>query len=270
MKWYYAQNGQRQGPVSDNEFDFLVHQKKILPDTLVWNETMKEWRPLREVLPEPAPPPPPAFYPGPPAAPERDGPAWEERDKIGGIHAAVRTVIELMGNSDRAFSRMNRFSDWAGPYCFALFVEGIGQYVSLIYAVIICRMNPGNLSGFAELFTLNSAVVVLGILFWFSLPFFVAFMVTLNSALIHFCLMLVGVRQPFQATYRVVCYSFGASAAWQLIPKYGFLLMLVWYVTMLIIGLARVHEISIGRAVVAMIPVTLCTGFLILICLGAA
>lgn len=57
MSWYYAQNGQRQGPISDGEFNTLIKGKVITPSTLVWQEGMAEWRPYGELAQEAAPEP---------------------------------------------------------------------------------------------------------------------------------------------------------------------------------------------------------------------
>lgn len=43
MQWYYAINGQRQGPVSQAEFDQLVSTGQIKADTLVWRQGMANW-----------------------------------------------------------------------------------------------------------------------------------------------------------------------------------------------------------------------------------
>ncbi|HEX8312707.1 MAG TPA: GYF domain-containing protein [Chthoniobacteraceae bacterium] len=49
MTWYYdAGGGQRQGPVSETEFDQLIAAGTIRPETLVWREGMTGWLPLRE------------------------------------------------------------------------------------------------------------------------------------------------------------------------------------------------------------------------------
>lgn len=267
MKWYYAQNNQRHGPISESEFDFLVHQKKIRSDMLVWNETMPGWLPLREVMPTEAvlPPPPPAWSLAQPPAPEPDGPAWEVRDSIGGLKAAANTLIELLGSPQRAFARMKPQSDWIGPYCFALFVEGLGYFANLIYTLVLCRMNPDNLRGFALLLTSNDGVVFLAVFAYFFIPLFTGLVLLVNSVLIHFCLILAGgPRQPFQATYRVVCYSFGASAALQFIPVLGFFATLLWNLVLLAAGISKLHGIPMGRSALVIAPVALYTFFFVL------
>jgi uncharacterized RDD family membrane protein YckC len=45
MQWYYANNGQRQGPISEAEFEQRLADGTIKPDTLVWHEGMSTWMP---------------------------------------------------------------------------------------------------------------------------------------------------------------------------------------------------------------------------------
>src|SRR5690606_33188016 len=45
MQWYYAIDGQRQGPVSEHEFARLVAAGTITGDTLVWRQGLEEWAP---------------------------------------------------------------------------------------------------------------------------------------------------------------------------------------------------------------------------------
>jgi uncharacterized RDD family membrane protein YckC len=56
MNWYYAINGQRQGPVAQSEFEKLVSTGVITEQTLVWKEGMGEWKAysaVRTTLPPP-------------------------------------------------------------------------------------------------------------------------------------------------------------------------------------------------------------------------
>ena len=219
--------------------------------------------------------PPPYTWTTPvaPAAIEHDGPAWEDRDSIGGLKAAAKTVGELLGNSDWAFTRMKRTADWAGPFCFALFLGGVGYYVnlsySILYSVIASFINPGALKGMAFLLTTGYGAGFIIIATYFFIPVMFAFITLLNSVLIHFSLMLMGgVKQPFQTTWRVVCYSFGTSSVLQVIPVLGFFLTLVWNLILMIRGIAKMHEISMGKAILALTPVVLYTGYFILLCMG--
>ena len=43
MEWYYANNGQQAGPVSQDELADLLRNGVIKSTDLVWNESMSEW-----------------------------------------------------------------------------------------------------------------------------------------------------------------------------------------------------------------------------------
>lgn len=58
MSWYYAENGERKGPVNDGAFNALLKSKVITASTLVWEEGMIQWRPYGELAREAAPPAP--------------------------------------------------------------------------------------------------------------------------------------------------------------------------------------------------------------------
>jgi hypothetical protein len=61
MNWFYALNGQQNGPVSEDQLNDLVRTGAIDQDTLVWREGMAEWQALRFARGAAPPPPPPNF-----------------------------------------------------------------------------------------------------------------------------------------------------------------------------------------------------------------
>jgi uncharacterized membrane protein len=63
MEWYYAANGQQQGPVSDTEFARLIAAGIVSPNTLVWRAGMATWLPLSQLSAATAPEPPPILAP---------------------------------------------------------------------------------------------------------------------------------------------------------------------------------------------------------------
>jgi len=80
MPWYYANNDQRLGPVSDTEFARLARDKIIHDETLVWQHGMPDWKTYAEVAPklptsELNPPPIPGM-------PERAGPSISDVETI--------------------------------------------------------------------------------------------------------------------------------------------------------------------------------------------
>jgi uncharacterized RDD family membrane protein YckC len=68
MNWYYAQNNQQQGPVSEVEFAGLVTAGLVTDQTLVWREGLSDWQPYGEVKAGLVRPPAPPVYQPSPAA----------------------------------------------------------------------------------------------------------------------------------------------------------------------------------------------------------
>ncbi|HRQ89354.1 MAG TPA: DUF4190 domain-containing protein [Bacteroidia bacterium] len=52
MDWHYADASRNQHQCQDHELAGLVAAGAISPITLVWNETMTQWRPASEALPD--------------------------------------------------------------------------------------------------------------------------------------------------------------------------------------------------------------------------
>jgi uncharacterized RDD family membrane protein YckC len=51
MNWYYALNGQQQGPVSELDLSQLVASGTINGATLIWSDGLADWQPLAQALP---------------------------------------------------------------------------------------------------------------------------------------------------------------------------------------------------------------------------
>ncbi len=67
MKWFYAQDGQQKGPVTEAEMAGLAASGAVDEQTLVWRPGMSNWQPFGEVRRVDASLPPVAPAPGPEA-----------------------------------------------------------------------------------------------------------------------------------------------------------------------------------------------------------
>src|ERR1700737_4510051 len=47
--WFFASNGQQQGPVPEAQFRDLIARGSVTPDTLVWSEGMAGWQRAGEI-----------------------------------------------------------------------------------------------------------------------------------------------------------------------------------------------------------------------------
>ncbi len=46
MDWFYAKNGQQNGPVEKEQLDELFRIGQITSSDLVWNDSMSDWAPI--------------------------------------------------------------------------------------------------------------------------------------------------------------------------------------------------------------------------------
>ena len=51
MNWYYVENGQQKGPVTQDQMDELARQGTIKADSLVWTDGMANWLPYSQARP---------------------------------------------------------------------------------------------------------------------------------------------------------------------------------------------------------------------------
>ena len=51
MNWYYVENGQQKGPVTQDQLDELARQGTIKADSLVWTDGKANWLPYSQARP---------------------------------------------------------------------------------------------------------------------------------------------------------------------------------------------------------------------------
>jgi uncharacterized membrane protein YhaH (DUF805 family) len=147
--WFYAQNGERQGPVNENEAQQLVQAGTIGADTLVWTEGMQDWAKASAVLPmmggTPPPPPPPAA-PAPMTTSASD--AYDEGYAEASYHPtgfqdSVRTVFKKYATFQ---GRARRPEFW----WFVLFNIG----ASILLSIIEVMLGMGDVAPISTIFSL--------------------------------------------------------------------------------------------------------------------
>src|SRR5260370_23147346 len=100
------------------------------------------------------------------------------------------------------------------------------------------------------------------VVFIILVPLFVTLGAFISSGIFHLCLMIVGgAKQPFETTFRVVCFAGGSANPLLVIPICGGLISGIWKIVLYSIGFARAHETHTVRAVLALVlPVIVCCG----------
>ena len=91
--WFYASNGQQQGPYPDAQLRELIARGTVTADTLVWSEGMAGWQRAGEI---------PGLFSsasGPPAVPRSGGPPAGAGGYGGGALSIDLGLWEFLGRS---------------------------------------------------------------------------------------------------------------------------------------------------------------------------
>ena len=269
-----ARDGKSFGNFSEAAVREGLRSGQYLPTDLGWREGMATWQPLSQ-FPEfaadmPAGTLPPA--PGtPPASPTiapgtvipdqaRAGLPWEHRSQRGLFNAFFETLMMVLTKPSAAFTAMSREGGLSEPLIYAVIGGSIGFIASLLFNVMF--QSFGFLANRDNALTGMVGVGFGLVAFIILAPIVVTIMVFVGAAILHLCLMIVGgAKQPFETTFRVLCFSIGSTNPLAIVPICGGFVASVWAIVVECIGLARAHETDTGRAVLAVfLPLFVCCG----------
>jgi hypothetical protein len=232
---------------------------------LGWREGMPAWKPLSQfsefAAAAPTAPPPQigATSTSETAAP-RSGLPWEHRHERGFANAFIETLAMVLTKPDQAFRTMKTEGGLAEPLIYALIGGCVGGIVSLLLSLGLQSM--GLFAGQRDAFTAMAGIGIGMIGLIVLVPVFIVIGLFIGAAIVHLCLMIVGgANKSFETTFRVLAFSQGSTGPLQVIPVCGGLIAFVWALVVDCIGLARAHETSTGRAVLAvLLPLIVCCG----------
>lgn len=287
MKIWINRAGQNLGTFTPEQVQRGLDQGQFVPTDLGWQEGMETWKPLSEFPGLQIPPPrvqPASIAPGPPSSPDlppplaelatvegaEDGPAWERRKELGFFKALTQTWKEVLFNPTTSFPRMKTSGGFASPFLFNLTMAIIWAIFVTIYRLLLNGM-----FGAAAESTHNDSSYMMGISGGLSAITIVAIVVLavpliaamtfVSAGITHLCLALVrGTSKSYEATYRVICYSY-SSWIFSVVPCIGGFAAGIWALVSTIIGLSKVHRTETWRAAVGvLLPVFVCVGIVII------
>jgi hypothetical protein len=283
MKIWINRAGQNLGTFTLEEVQRGLNQGLYVPTDLAWQEGMESWKPLAEFaglqMPQQgqatqiAPiasstsevPPPLGSQTLATTVGSEDGPAWERRKELGFVKAVIQTWKEVLFNPTVSFPRMKTTGGYAAPFLFNLTMVVIYAFFTTIYQLLLsgvfaaagsAQHDSNSLSGLSAglppLLNVGVMIVVVPILLGFTF---------LSAGITHLCLSLFkGTSKSFEATYRVICYSY-STWVFALVPCAGGIVSGIWWLVCTIIGLSKVHRTEGWRAAVAvLLPVFVCMG----------
>ena len=280
--FHINRSGTSLGTFSEDEVREGLRSGKFVGTDLGWREGMATWQPLAQISefaqetgPGGAPSPQPQFTGASAITPTatiapRSGLPWDDRQQRGVLRAFFDTLVMVLTKPTEAFTAMKREGGFGEPLIYAIIGGSVGGVIYFLYDFLL---GSAHMLGSHE----NPMMQMMGggirpLFFIILVPLFVTIATFIGSGIFHLCLMIVGgAKQPFETTFRVVCFAGGSANPLLVIPICGGLIGGIWKIVLYCIGFARAHETDTGRAVLAVVlPLIVCCGgiFALMMMLG--
>jgi len=270
--FHINRGGTNLGTFSEDEVRGGLRSGKFFGTDLGWREGMATWEPLAQISefaqeagsggaasPQPQFTGASTITPTATIAP-RSGLPWDDRQQRGILRAFFDTLIMVLTKPAEAFAVMKREGGLGEPLIYAIIGGSVGGVIYFLYNFLL---GSAHLLGSHE----NPMMQMMGgwvrpLFFIILVPLFVTIGAFISSGIFHLCLMIVGgAKQPFETTFRVVCFAGGSANPLLVIPICGGLIAGIWKIVLYCIGFAHAHETDTGRAVLAVVlPVIVCCG----------
>jgi hypothetical protein len=244
------------GVFSEEEIREGLRSGRFLPTDLFWREGMATWLPLAQF-------PASGDAAGVPnaavAVVAGNGLPWERRQELGFFQAFFETLKLVLLNPTAAFAMMRPEGGLVDPLIYAVIGGSVGWLFYFIFSLF-----AGSLGALGDHNAIGG-VLGLGVGGIFALIFFpIALTIGLfiGAGIVHLCLTLVGgARRGYETTLRVLCYSVGSTYPLMIVPICGGAIAGIWCLVAECIGLAKAHETTTAKAVLAVfLPVVICCG----------
>lgn len=178
---------------------------------------------------------------------------WEDRDEIGTFRAFFETIGQSVFHPNQFFGKLPPHGGYGDPILFAIIIGTLSAIVAFLWSYgyeflgfqFGQSMRPPS-SGFMGTIYFDLLTIVIT-------PALMIIILFISSAIYHiFLVLLRGASNGYEATFRVVCYSM-SSNIFGLIPCCGFIVAWLASIIMMSIGLSKLHLISLGKAVAAVL-----------------
>lgn len=259
-------NRENLGKFNDQEVADGLKSGRFLPTDLAWREPMPTWQPLStftdlpELSSEESVQIPVHGLPS--ESTENIEPAWERASGLS-LGAAIETVRQVFSNPKTTFQNLPPTGGLGRPLFFYTLVGWISGGTAIFYQITAASINPEMFLGEAAKGLTQATIVAAGIAVVLFLPLFLIAGAFIWAAMVHLFLMITGAsRHGFEATFRALAYSSGATSMLQLVPLCGGYLYPVAHLVYGVIALREVHRTDLWRVVLSMV-------LILLLCCGA-
>jgi hypothetical protein len=186
---------------------------------------------------------------------------WESGG--GFIGAFLKTTQEVLFSPTKFFKKAAAGKGYWSPFIFAMISGIIGSGVGLLWQwLFLSGIVPPQLLSVATYSVFLTFAII-------SIPFTIALSIIIGSGVTHLCLMIVGGnRRGFEATFRAISYSHSALL-FHIVPIVGTFVGGIYLFILAILGVREGHEISTGKAVLAvLLPLIIVFGLGILLAIS--
>jgi hypothetical protein len=265
MKIHLNRGGQSLGQFSPEEVRAGLAEGKFLGSDLAWKDGMDSWKPLAECVDLVAPQSTDEMPELPVTLDQAGGLPWDDRQTVGFWSALFETIRLVLLEPTNAFSRMRPTGGFGSPLFYYVILGTIGGVAGILYQAVFNSYQQAATPDQQAVSAAMTSSLIVGATIMI-LPVFLAVGAYIGAGILHLSLMILGgAKRPFEATFRVCCFAGGSTAVLQLLPVCGGLAASVWNFVLIILGISKVHDISKGRAVVAvLLPTVVCCGLLLL------
>ncbi len=169
---------------------------------------------------------------------------WESGE--GFITAFFQTVKESLFSPTRFFKKISSGDGYWAPLIYGLIAGIIGNGCAIFWFwLFMGQLIP--MAGIPFHYSLSVLQIIV------PLPFQQAIAILIGSAIIHLCLMIVGGNNNgYKTTFRAIAYSYSAYL-FGIIPFIGLMIGGIYTFILTIIGVKEGHEISTGKAILAVL-----------------
>ncbi len=170
---------------------------------------------------------------------------WEGGE--GFVGAFFRTTQEVLFSPTKFFKKAAAGEGYWSPFIFAMISGIIGSGVALLWQwLFLSGMVPPQILSLTTYSVFLTFAIIL-------IPFTIALSILIGSGITHLCLMIVGGnRRGFEPTFRAISYSYSA-ALFYIVPLVGTFAGGIYLFILAILGVREGHEISTGKAVLAVL-----------------
>ncbi len=171
-------------------------------------------------------------------------PPWESGE--GFIRAFFQTVKESLFYPTPFFKKISFGEGYWSPLIYGLITGIIGNGFAIFWFwLFVAQLIPLDRLPFQYGLSILQVII--------PLPFQQALAIFIGSAILHVCLMIVrGNHHGYKTTFRAVSYSYSAYL-FGIIPFLGLVIGSIYTFILTIIGVREGHEISTGKAILAVL-----------------